>query len=255
MANWLESRRRSSLKLPPDDPRYGIPVGGDDAQYDSQNSALVMNHDQHPLHWYASAAETYRAFTDLGEVWSAVGQRSGRADVAAHGAELLKIAPQLYHDLHSSMNKTANASGSGEHCWAMAAETGQEAQDAATFRGYAEMMYSGALTVEQIADIYSAASGSSACGAKRMLTLGSPGIGGTTIATPTAYGFAHALLQSDEPEKFLLHFFAISAHAYTRGTFTTPESSDVANRDIAPAQYVSAGVMLAPTYLKWMLCF
>jgi hypothetical protein len=251
VADWLESRRRISLKLPNDDPRFGIPVGGDDAQYDSQNSALLMNHDQHPLHFYASAAETYRAFTDLGEVWSAVGQRSGRTDVAAHGADLLKIAPRLYQDLHSSMNKTANASASGGHCWAMAAETTQQA----TFRGYAELMYSGALTATQVADIYSAASGSSTCGAKRMLTLGSPGIGGTTIATPTPYGFAHALLQVDEPEKFLLHFFAISAHAYTRGTFTTPESSDIADRDIAPAQYVSAGVVLAPTYLKWMLCF
>ena len=53
-----------------------------------------------------------RHIAHSGEVWSEVGQRSGRADVAAHGAELLKIAPQLYHDLHSSMNKTANASAS-----------------------------------------------------------------------------------------------------------------------------------------------
>ena len=56
-------------------------------------------------------------------------------------------------------------------------------------------------------------------------------------------------------ERFLLHYFAVSAHGYTRGTFTTPESSDVANRDLAPAQYASAGVVIAPTYLKWMLCF
>ena len=36
-----------------------------------------------------------------------------------------------------------------------------------------------------------------ACGGKRLLTLGSPGVGGATIATPTPFGFAHALLQHD----------------------------------------------------------
>ena len=56
-------------------------------------------------------------------------------------------------------------------------------------------------------------------------------------------------------ERFLLHYFAVSAHAYTRGTFTTPESSDVVDRDIAPVAYSAAGVVIAPTYLKWMLCF
>ena len=56
-------------------------------------------------------------------------------------------------------------------------------------------------------------------------------------------------------ERFLLHYFALSAHAYTRGTHTTPESSTVADRDEAPVSYTAAGVVAAPIYLKWMLCF
>ena len=57
---------------------------------------------------YSHAAETYRALTDLGEVWSAIGKASKRPDVATHGAGLLALAPQLYDALHVSMNKTAN---------------------------------------------------------------------------------------------------------------------------------------------------
>ena len=49
------------------------------------------------------------------------------------------------------------------------------------------MLYSGVLTAQQADDIYTAAAGGSGCGAKRFLTLGSPGIGGATIATPTPY--------------------------------------------------------------------
>ena len=63
-----------------------------------------------PLHFYSSAAEMYRAFAEAGAVWQAVGKASGRADVSAHGARLLGLAPLLYRDLHASMSRT-NATG------------------------------------------------------------------------------------------------------------------------------------------------
>ena len=54
-------------------------------------------------------------------------------------------------------------------------------------------------------------------------------------------------------ERFLLHYFGWgSAHAYTRGTVTTPEASHP-DRDVGSTDYVAAGVMMAPTYLKWMV--
>jgi hypothetical protein len=56
-------------------------------------------------------------------------------------------------------------------------------------------------------------------------------------------------------ERFLLHFFAMSAHAYTRATFTAPSESNVADRDVPATAFSSAGEMISPTYLKWMLCF
>ena len=37
-----------------------------------------------------------------------VGGQAKRPDVAAHGAELLKLAPSMYHDLHASLNRSVN---------------------------------------------------------------------------------------------------------------------------------------------------
>jgi len=214
----------------------------------------VYYHQTNQSHFYASAAEAYRAFAELGEVWVDVGQAAGREDVASHGAALVALAPRLLHDLHASLNRTVNVTASsGERCWPLAAEPLAPPQRG--FRGYSELLYSGTLSAVQVADIYRAATGGSACGASRFLALGSPGLGGNTLATPDAAGFGYGLLQHDMVEHFLLHYFAVSAHAYTRGTFTTPESSDLADRDLPPAAYASAGVVLAPTYLKWMLCF
>ena len=51
----------------------------------------------------------------------------------------------------------------------------------------------------------------------------------------------------------LLHYFALSAHGYTRGTHTAPEN--VTDRDQPTVAYSAAGQVAAPTYLKWMLCF
>ena len=35
---------------------------------------------------------------------------------------------------------------------------------------------------------------------------------------------AYGLLAADMVERFLLHWFGMSAHTYTRGTLTTPEA-------------------------------
>ena len=144
------------------------------------NTPERMNHDSAPLHWYASAAELYRACAEIGSAWTRIGTVNRRKDVAAHGAELMGLAPMLYHDLHASMNKTVKTSSStGDRCWQLAAEPGQSVEDQgqdATFRGYAEMLYSGALSSQQASDIYLAASGASSCSTSRYLMLGSPGL-------------------------------------------------------------------------------
>ena len=56
-------------------------------------------------------------------------------------------------------------------------------------------------------------------------------------------------------EPFLLHFFAMSAHAYTRGSVVTPDVADITDRDQPAGAYHAAAVVAAPVYLKWMLCF
>lgn len=156
----------------------------------------LQDHTAALTHWYAAAAELYRACTEMGRVWTAVGKVKQRADIAAHGAELTKLAPALYEQLHASLNRTVTpAAAGGSHCWAQMVEKQSQLAThqietvdgqrppapppeppAPTFRGYAEMLYSGALSSQQAADIYSGAS-SSACG-PRLLVLGSPAIDG-----------------------------------------------------------------------------
>ena len=127
------------------------------------------------------------------------------------------------------------------------------------FRSYSEMFFSAALTAEQTDAMYLQGLGVTSCEGGRFLTVGSPSGGSSGAALIFVHipqGLPFGLLVHDMVERFLVHYFGFgSAHAYTRGTHTAPESSDVTDRDTPATAYTAAGEVLAPTYLKWMLCF
>ena len=113
------------------------------------------------------------------------------------------------------------------------------------------MLYSGALTHGQVEDIYNTMAHG---GVNRSLVLGCPGWN-NSVSSRAPFGLAYGLLQHDMIPRFLLHFYAMSAHAYTRGTWTPPESSNFTDRDQPARTYASTGVHIVPIYLKWMLVF
>ena len=114
LAEWLIARRRTSLAdFSAGDPRYGLIAGLDEGDTFSH---VRFHQGPYPTqHWYSHIAEAYRAFTEIGQVWAEVGKAAGRADVVAHAAELLSLAPEMFKNLHDSLQKTANTSASPGH--------------------------------------------------------------------------------------------------------------------------------------------
>jgi hypothetical protein len=295
LATWLMYRRSLSLSYSQSDPRYGIPQGDAEAE----NARVVMDHTRQPLHFLSSAAEMYRAFTEIGAVWQEIGKAAGRDDVIAHGAELLKTAPLLYRDLHASLNRTVNTTAAGDRCYPHRVEAyGPETvgQMSAIYRSMPEVFFSGALTEQQTDDMYRSGLGITDCtNTGRWLCVGTPSSGtspfthgacpppllllppprallhtrsSNTIPTiltcyslfvarllsSVPFGFPHGLLQHDMVERFLLYFFTQSAHANTRGTWTTPESASI-DRGHGAISYSAAGVNNVPLCIKWMHVF
>ena len=76
-------------------------------------------------------------------MWAQIGSASARTDVAAHGAALLELAPLLYRDLHSSLNRTVNTTASPGHlCYPHRAD-GVGTYTGCNFRAYSEMSAAG----------------------------------------------------------------------------------------------------------------
>eukprot|EP00966_Prymnesium_polylepis_P263077 6076297-Prymnesium_polylepis.1 len=107
------------------------------------------------------------AVTEMGRVWTEIGEQHGRADVADHGASLLEIAPLLHRDLHASLNRTNNRTASpGDSCFPHRVEgfgPATAGQMSAVYRGYPEMFFSGALTEEQVDAMYRSGLGLTDC--------------------------------------------------------------------------------------------
>jgi hypothetical protein len=257
LADWLIARRWSSLaEFSSDDPRYGLIAGLDEG--DSFSHVRFHQGPFPPQYWYSHIAEAYRAFTEIGQVWAEVGEAAGRADVLAHAAELLSLAPKMYDDLHASLQKTANTTASPGHtCYPdNAAVFGGKPSygGGCNFRAYPELFYSAALTAEQQDAMYVSGQGNTSCAVGRWLTDGSPSSGSRLIFTHIPQGLPFGLLVHDMVDRFLLYFFHQSAHANTRGTFTTPESTKL-DRNAGGYAFASAGLGNVPMALKWMLCF
>ena len=241
-------------------------------------------------HFYSSAGNIARGFEEIGAMWSEVGQARGRNDVAAHGVTLVEAGAKIRAAMSASLNQTVQTTSNplAPRCVPSAADASIDpsspCNQKTTFRTYGELMYSAMLTREQANDVYlDLQKGNKTSYVTRPMTMGCTGYNNKQ-ATYVAYGMAYGLLAYDEVErvsrgggwarrseaalsspllkihpyctnvKFLLHYFAMSAHTYTRGTWTTPEATHP-DRDIASTDYVAAGVVTASTYLKWMLLF
>jgi len=266
LAQWLLYRYEASLKWPEGDPRRGIVEGGDEgdgfpAYYETYGETTLQ-------HMYSCSANVYRGFADIGAMWTALGKQAGRDDVVAHGQELLAVVPAMLDAIRTSLNATIKPSPGANKRGAVCVPSG--ADPAGThpggapgsrplgclgdFRGYNELMYAGVLSAAQADAMFTHLMyGNESDLGTRPMTLGACGYNNKQT-TYTAYGMAYGLLQHDFVERFLLHWFGMSAHTYTRGTWTTPEAAHP-DRDVGSTDYVAAGVMTAPTYLKWALLF
>ena len=114
------NRRAASTKYGnKTDPRYGTPYGGDEARvgwdlFPQKFPVTMYTPIIFIICFYVRCSSAlvcigrrlHRAFTELGEVCATIGKSADRPDIAAHGNELLQMAPLLYTDLHTSLNRT-----------------------------------------------------------------------------------------------------------------------------------------------------
>jgi hypothetical protein len=112
-------------------------------------------------------------------------------------------------------------------------------------------MYSGCLTREEVETIVRYRE------ARRDILVGVPAayrFPSGEMAGFLSYGHAYGLLHYDMVREFLLELYSLSAHQYTRGTWTAPETRRIDPAETA-APYCAPAQLSLPLLVRWMLAF
>ena len=180
----------------------------------------------------------WRGLRDCGAALLSVATRTGSARARDLGARMSAAAPSLLADIRASVRKDrVNQSGAVCHPYvAGVPECGMlphapSNRGSEPWRTYSEAMYSGALTDDTMLDIlhwHQTQQGTGVRGSRLKLGVlsgcGSDVSCGDSLETFTVHGWGYGLLQADAIEAYLLNLYALSSHAYTRGTFIAPGS-------------------------------
>ncbi|MCA9259034.1 MAG: hypothetical protein KDA61_07535, partial [Planctomycetales bacterium] len=255
IANLLRARRIESLELSPDDAGHGLIAGWCEA-----DSCLEAAPARYDVPYLSNSSEAVRGFDEMGRVWEEIGREHALPERVEYGSALRREAAALEADLQRAIERTTLRE-SPHACLPVVAGAGEPYDvairaDAADpqFRAYRanmELLYSGCLKREQVETIVRYRE------SHRDVLLGVPtayGYNSGELAGFLSYGHAYGLLQHDMVRKYLLTLYSLSAHHYTRGSWTAPETRLV-DPDRLPAPYCVPAQLVVPLTVRWMLAF
>jgi len=230
IVDYFYNRRTESKKVSPDDVSYGIIRG-----WSEHDSCLKVDPYSliHPF--FSNNAAACRGFQDIGQVFIEIGENTSDAELVKVGRGMIGEAEEMKEDLFTSMRKSMRKNVDPPALPAVAGDTTR------VFAGrvYGELMHSGILTKE----FASAITRFGSDGGFKLV-----GRGGFRF-----YATGYGLLYYDWVREFLLSYYSVMAHGYSRGTWTSVEGAGIDGTARGP--YCTMSQLTIPVLTKWMLVF
>ena len=280
----LMERRRAAQTLPKDAQAFGMLTGNANEDLGTTEitcgttyqSLEAMDHAdcQTELPWISISAEVWRGFHEAGPVFSELGRKLGRGDMAAAGALMNAEAPPLLADLHTSLdrgrhaqdggicypvqlawNRCPNPENMGTHAFQPIGDRTNFSYPTLDIFGFSYnwpiAMFSGALVnktevVEALLDWTATKAGAFMVPVARR--KGQP----AGVCSFVEMGQGYGLLLLDKVDEFQILMYALAAHGNTPGTWTAAECWTVAE---FTSGYAAPSQVVLPTFLKWQLLF
>jgi hypothetical protein len=189
-----------------------------------------------------------------------LGRKNHDSALVAWGRRLQREADELLNDLNAAFSRSILAVG-GEKILPAIAGAKEPFHIAVprdntdpqfrSYRAYAEMLYSGSLSKDQVRTIadYRASHHDTILGVPTAY-----GYRTADLAGFLAYGHGFALIQHDFARQALLLLYSVMAHQYTRGAWLAPETRNVLMEGNA-APYCVPAQLFVPLMTRWMLVF
>jgi len=255
VTNLLLGLRDKAKHLPASSPAYGMIAGWSEA-----DACLDPDPPRYMQPYFSNSTEAARGFHDLGRVWMKIGAQKKSAELTTWGKRLVRESEELQTDIQTTISRSLlnldgetilpSIAGVSEPFHVVVPRDATDPQYR-SYRAYMEMMYSGILSKEEVAQIYNYRAH------HHDILLGVPtayGYKTGDLAGFLSYGQGYGLIQHDLTREALLLTYAIMAHQYTRGTWTAPETRPVFLDDPA-APYCTPAQLVIALLTRWMLVF
>ncbi|MFZ0815300.1 MAG: Tat pathway signal protein [Candidatus Sulfotelmatobacter sp.] len=253
-AKLLEDMHDESLRLPPENPGYGLISG-----WSESDSCLTENPSLYWRPYYANSAFAARGFKDIAKAWKELAHinSSPRMEKSAQG--WLKRSQTLQERTIASIEKNIQSDKTPPYIGLFPGTSLTFRESLATerpspqqwpHRPYAELLQADVLPpslTNQVIDCMRAY-GATTLGV--VANVGRVQEDGRDILGFISYGYAQALLRLDRIEEFLLFLYSHRYHAHTRGSWTAGEVTGITGDS---GTYCVPAQQTIPLLVRWML--
>lgn len=253
-AKVLAEMHDESLRLPPNDPSYGLIRG-----WSESDSCL---HENPSLYWqayYANSAFAARGFKDIARTWAELARLKSMPDMEKLSAKWLTRSEILQDRTVESIEKNIQSDKTPPYLGLFPGTTltfreSLEKEKPSTqlwpHRPYSELLQADILPA-RLANLV----------IDCMRAYGSTTLGvvanvwgfheeGRELLGFISYGYAQMLLRLDRIEEFLLFLYAHRYHVHTRGSWTAGEVTGITGDS---ALYCVPAQQTIPLLVRWML--
>ena len=246
-AKLLADMHDESLRLPQDNPGYGLISG-----WSESDSCLSETPSLYWRPYYANSAFAARGLKDLAAVWTELGRvrmaqswlkrshalRTRTVEAIEKNLQLDKMPP--YIGLYPGTSLTFRES----------LEKEKPSPQGWPHRPYAELLQADVLPPKLANLVIDCMRAHGATTLGVVANVGQAHDDGREILGFISYGYAQMLLRLDRIEEFLLFLYSHRYHAHTRGSWTAGEVTGITGDS---ALYCIPAQQTVPLLVRWML--
>lgn len=253
-AKLLEDMHDESLRLPPENPGYGLISGW------SESDSCLSEYPS--LYWrpyYANSAFAARGFKDIAKAWKELAHINSSPGMVRSLQGWLKRSQTLQERTIESIEKNIQSDKTPPYIglfpgtsltFRESLENERPSPQQWPHRPYAELLQADVLPprlANQVIDCMRAY-GATTLGV--VANVGRVQEDGRDILGFISYGYAQALLRLDRIEEFLLFLYSHRYHAHTRGSWTAGEVTGITGDS---GTYCVPAQQTIPLLVRWML--
>jgi len=253
-AALLVELHEESLRLPQDDPGYGLIHG-----WSESDSCLAPKPMTWWLPYFANNAYSARGLRDIARVWSEINRSKPSQAIEKIAVEWLERSKVLQDVLVASMEKNVRSDiqppyigplpGTTMTFWESMQKENPSPQQWA-HRAYAELLQADVLPAKLANIVIDCMRAYGATTLGVVANVERPHPEGRDILGFISYGYAQMLLRLDRVEEYLLFLYSHRYHDHTRGSWTAGE---VAGIDGDNALFCIPAQQTIPLLIRWML--